>query len=217
MLRSAAEGFVGGDPGGGDSGAGDDDFVLGGEGDALGVEHGEEVGDAVLIALAGEVFGFFGGGGSGFEVAETNAFAIVGGEGVFGFFEGEENGLFVAGEGSVGAVTGGGELGADATEVERGPSEAGAETEAVSVASGEAGKGLAFDADAAVEGDAREEIGGGDADAGGLCFEGGFGGADVGAAAEEFGGGGDAQAVGNAGLGFGGGELGAQGGGILAT
>ena len=29
-----------GDPGGGDAGAGDDDFVLGGERDALGIEHG---------------------------------------------------------------------------------------------------------------------------------------------------------------------------------
>ena len=78
-----------GDPGRGDAGAGDDDFVLGGERDALGVEHGEEVGDAVLVALAGEAFSFFGGSGGGFEVAEADAFAVVGGEGVFGFFEGE--------------------------------------------------------------------------------------------------------------------------------
>jgi hypothetical protein len=40
VLRSAAEGFVGGDPGGGDAGAGDDDFVLGGESDALGASGG---------------------------------------------------------------------------------------------------------------------------------------------------------------------------------
>lgn len=176
-----------GDPGGGDAGAGDDDFVLGGERDALGIEHGEEIGDAVLVALAGEAFGFFGSGGSGFEMAEADAFAVVGREGVFGFFECEQDGLFVAGESGVGAVTGGSELGADATEVEGGPSEAGAEAEAVGVASSEVGEGLAFDTNASVEGDAWEEVGGGDADTGGLGFEGGFGGADVRSTAEELG------------------------------
>ena len=37
-----------------------------GEGDAFGVEDGEEVGDAVLIALSGQGGGFAGAGGAGF-------------------------------------------------------------------------------------------------------------------------------------------------------
>ena len=61
------------DPGGGGAGAAEDDVVLGAEGDAFSIEDGEEVGDAVLIALSCQRGGFAGAGGAGFEVAEALA------------------------------------------------------------------------------------------------------------------------------------------------
>lgn len=185
-IGGTAEGLVDGDEAGGGEGFAGDALFLEIEQGPFGVEDADEVGDAIAIALAGEDDGFEGGVFCGLEMEETAFFLGEGDEAVLGFLEGEEDGLFVDGEGALGAGVGGADALADATEVEGGPGELRAETPGIGAGLVEAGESIGFEADAAVEGDAGEEIGGFDADAGGGGGEGTFCGADIGAALEEF-------------------------------
>jgi hypothetical protein len=177
------------------AGVAEDDVILNGKRHTLGVQHGEEVGDAILGALPRQQGGLACAGGAGFLMTLALTLPVMAGLGVLDLLQREQHRLLIGGQGGVGTLSGGLDLLPHAAQIQKGPADARPEAAGVEAIPVEAGKGLPLDVEAAAKGDAREQVGGGPSDAGGGGFEMAFREADVGTQAQKFGRPGDGDAA----------------------
>ena len=186
-FPAAAEGFVEGDEVDGDGAVAVGELVLGGVEGAFGVEDVEEAGDAVGVAIVGELEGLLAGIDGLGEGLAAGLLVGVGDEGVLDIGEGAEDGALVIGKGLFLEGVLDVDLGADFFALEERPVEAGADGPEFAAAVEEGAGVEGLEAGGAGEVEFGEEVGGGGADEGGLRGEFAFGLLDVGAAAEQIG------------------------------
>src|SRR5208282_1630830 len=131
---------------------------LNGQLSALGVKHREEISDSTLVALTGQRHGLGGRALGSAQIIAANLLAPEIHEGVLGLLERSQDSLLIEGQLGVGPRVGGLDAGAHVAEVQGGPGDAGAERVSLGAALEKAGDLAGLQAEAAVEGDAREEV-----------------------------------------------------------
>ena len=168
----------------GDLAFGGDAGIVEAEDLALGVEEVEEVADAGVVGVAGDLVGVLGGADALAELAEALALLGAAGEGVADVGEGGDDGVLVVGEGGLLLLGADVDVGDDLTAVEDGEGDAGADAVDVAVPIEEVAEVDGVEAEVAgdVDGGVALSLGGTEGVGGGL--EAALGGVDVGAAAD---------------------------------